>query len=211
MYLGHIFLNGGRQTIFLYYPLPKSGPTSPSKHLSTSTRNRMGNLTNQRGLAMLSQKDRGVKTEITTELYRKKYFWKNSITSSTGSSITWVRFSWYGITSKPVRLLPLMLFVLCLLASYSSISPLQKTVEKCTMRVVGRSGLVLAGIMPQTCLALSCAWPACGWAAWKSTTRRRKEPWSRDLHCDWSNEMSSGTQSLRLSGQVRSVVAGQGV
>ena len=161
---------------------------------------------------MLSQKDRGVKTRDNNWALKKKYFWKNSITSSTGSSITWVRFSWYGITSKPVRLLPLMLFVLCLLASYSSICPLQKTVEKSKMvRVVGRSGLVLAGIMPQTCLALSCAWPACGWAAWKSTTRRRKEPWSRDLHCDWSNEMSSGTQSLRLSGQVRSVVAGQGV
>ena len=196
--------------IFLHCPFPKSGPTSPSKYLSTSTRNRLGNLPNQIGLAMLSQK---VKSRDNNWALQKKYIWKNSITSSTGSSITWVRFSWYarGITSKPVRLLPLMLFDLCLLASYTSICPLQKTVEKCTMRVVGRSGLVLAGIMPQTCLALSCAWPACGWAAWKSTTRRRKEPWSRDLHCDWSNEMSSGTQSLRLSGQVRSVVAGQGV
>ena len=198
--------------IFLHHcPFPKSGPTSPSKYLSTSTRNRLGNLPNQIGLAMLSQK---VKSRDNNWALQKKYIWKNGITSSTGSSITWVRFSWYarGITSKPVRLLPLMLFGLCLLASYSSICPLQKAVEKCKMvRVVGRSGLVLAGIMPQTCLALSCAWPASGWAAWKSTTRRRKEPWSRDLHCDWSNEMSSGTQSLRLSGQVRSVVAGQGV
>ena len=49
MYLGHIFLNGGRQTIFLHCPLPKSGPTSPSMYLCTSTRNRTGNLTNQRG------------------------------------------------------------------------------------------------------------------------------------------------------------------
>ena len=74
MYLGHIFLHGGRQTIFLHCPLPKSGPTSPSKYLSTSTRNRMGNLTNQRGLAMLSQKDREVKTRDNNRALQKKVF-----------------------------------------------------------------------------------------------------------------------------------------
>ena len=134
----------------------------------------------------VEQKDREVKTRGHQLSFTEKSFsGKNSITSSTGSGIRSARFSWYalGITPKPVRL-SVNAVNFCLLASYSSICPLQKTVEKCKMEVVGRSGLVLAGIMPQTCLAFSCAWPACGWAAWKSTTRRRKEPWSRDLHCD---------------------------
>ena len=48
-------------------------------------------------------------------------------------------------------MLPILVFVLC-----------RKPLKSAMTRVVGRSGLVLAGIMPQTCLALSCAWPASG-------------------------------------------------